>query len=745
MLYYLGQFDEHFSVLNIFRYITFRTAGATVTAIVFVFLFGPMIIAALRLRQGKGQPIRADGPQSHLLTKKGTPTMGGLMILSGLVVTTLLWANLANPYVWVVLFVTIGFGAVGLYDDYLKVTKATAGGYSGRARLAIEAAIAIAAAIAFAYIGTQPLATELTFPFFKDAVINLGWFFVPVAAFVIVGAGNAVNLTDGLDGLAIVPVMIAAASFALIAYLAGNAVFADYLQIHPVPGTGELAVLCGALLGAGLGFLWFNAPPSGDLHGRHRVAGAGRPARRRRRRHQAGDRARHRRRAVRAGGRVGHRAGRVVQADRQARLPHGADPSSFRGARLDGIADRDPLLDHRCRTGAGRPVESQAPMIPVFSFRNQNVAVFGLGESGKATALALIAGGALVAAFDDSAVSVDAASSAGVPVEDLRIADWQSFAALVLAPGVPLTHPKPAWPVVSARAAGIEIIGDIELFCRERTRNVPGAPFIAITGTNGKSTTTALIAHILSATGPRGRTRRQHWPRDPVAGAARAPGATTSSSVRRSRSIWRPASTRRSACCSTSRRSPRPPRHARGLRPHQGAAGGAVGSRGNRGRRRVDAGDRGPAAARRQARHTRFHAPAARRRRLCRRCDIYVASNGNAVKFMSLDGISTLRGQHNAQNAAAAIAVCRASGLNDAEIATQVRNFAGLPHRLEEVGRRGRVTFMNDSKATNADATAKALAVVSRIYWIAGGRAKAGGHRQPQAVFPAHREGIPDR
>ncbi|MEJ0013418.1 MAG: phospho-N-acetylmuramoyl-pentapeptide-transferase [Bauldia sp.] len=267
MLYYLGQFGEHLSVLNIFRYITFRTAGATVTAIVFVFLFGPTIIAALRMRQGKGQPIRADGPQSHLLTKKGTPTMGGLMILSGLVVTTLLWANLTNPYVWVVLFVTIGFGAVGLYDDYLKVTKATAGGYSGRARLAIEAAIAIVAAIAFAYIGTQPLATELTFPFFKDAVINLGWFFVPVAAFVIVGAGNAVNLTDGLDGLAIVPVMIAAASFALIAYLAGNAVFADYLQIHPVPGTGELAVVCGALLGAGLGFLWFNAPPAAIFMG----------------------------------------------------------------------------------------------------------------------------------------------------------------------------------------------------------------------------------------------------------------------------------------------------------------------------------------------------------------------------------------------------------------------------------------------------------------------------------------------
>jgi len=267
MLYFLGQFGEQVTALNVFRYITFRAVGAAMTALVFVFLFGPMIIAALRLRQGGGQPIRSDGPQNHLVTKKGTPTMGGLMILSGLVVTTLIWANLGSPYVWVVLFVTIGFGLVGLYDDYLKVTKATNSGYSGRARLAIEAAIAILACVAFTQIGTPPLSTTLTFPFLKDVVLNLGWFFVPVAAFVIVGAGNAVNLTDGLDGLAIVPVMIAAASFAFIAYLVGNAVFADYLQIHLVPGTGELAVVCGALVGAGLGFLWFNAPPAAIFMG----------------------------------------------------------------------------------------------------------------------------------------------------------------------------------------------------------------------------------------------------------------------------------------------------------------------------------------------------------------------------------------------------------------------------------------------------------------------------------------------
>src|ERR1700693_5424655 len=253
--------------LNVFRYITFRTGGAMVTGALFVFLFGPWIIDHLRLRQGKGQPIRNDGPQSHLLTKKGTPTMGGLMILSGLVVSTLLWANPLNPYVWIVLAVTLGFGFVGFYDDYLKVTKQTHSGFAGRIRLAIEAVIALAACYALVRLGRDPFATALVIPFFKDVVLNLGWFFVIFGAFIIVGAGNAVNLTDGLDGLAIVPVMIAAASFGMISYLAGNAVFAEYLQIRYVAGTGELAVLCGALIGASLGLLWFNAQPASILMG----------------------------------------------------------------------------------------------------------------------------------------------------------------------------------------------------------------------------------------------------------------------------------------------------------------------------------------------------------------------------------------------------------------------------------------------------------------------------------------------
>jgi phospho-N-acetylmuramoyl-pentapeptide-transferase len=262
MLYWLVDLSDKLSVLNVFRYITFRTGGALITALFFVFLFGQNIIDRLRLLQGKGQPIRTDGPKSHIVAKAGTPTMGGLMILSGMLVSTLLWANPTNPYVWVVLWVTLGFGLVGFYDDYLKVTKQSHNGFRGRTRLIIEACIAGLACLALVRLGHAPFSTSLVFPFFKALMLNLGWFFVLFAMFVIVGAGNAVNLTDGLDGLAIVPVIIAVASFGAISYLSGNTVFADYLQIHYVAGTGELSVLCGAVLGAGLGFLWFNAPPA---------------------------------------------------------------------------------------------------------------------------------------------------------------------------------------------------------------------------------------------------------------------------------------------------------------------------------------------------------------------------------------------------------------------------------------------------------------------------------------------------
>ena len=261
MLVWLADFSGTFPILNVFRYITFRVGGATATALLFVFFFGPAAISWLRIKQGKGQPIRTDGPESHL-AKRGTPTMGGLMILTGLFVSVLLWGNLRNPYVWIVLGVTASYGAIGFYDDFLKVTKQSHKGFSGQARLALEFAVALGACALIMQLGPPAIASGFALPFIKEWMIPLGILFPLVTAFVVVGAGNAVNLTDGLDGLAIVPVMIAAATFGFISYLAGNAIFANYLQIHHVPGSGELSVICGALIGAGLGFLWFNAPPA---------------------------------------------------------------------------------------------------------------------------------------------------------------------------------------------------------------------------------------------------------------------------------------------------------------------------------------------------------------------------------------------------------------------------------------------------------------------------------------------------
>lgn len=263
MLHYLlTSLTDEFSAFNVFRYLTTRTGGAILTALLFSFIFGPRAIALLKVKQGRGQPIRSDGPQRHILEKQGTPTMGGLMILASTFFATLLWADLTNLYVWAVLFVMLGFGAIGFYDDFLKVTKTSTRGFSGKARLVAEFIIAAVAVGCFMWIGDKPLSMSLAVPFFKDVLIYFGPFFVIVGILVVVGAGNAVNITDGLDGLAIMPVMIAAASFGVIVYLVGNAVFANYLQVHFVRGTGELAVLCGALVGAGLGFLWFNAPPA---------------------------------------------------------------------------------------------------------------------------------------------------------------------------------------------------------------------------------------------------------------------------------------------------------------------------------------------------------------------------------------------------------------------------------------------------------------------------------------------------
>ena len=253
--------------LNLLRYLTFRGGMAVATAQLVVVAMGSRFIRWMRARQGKGQPIRTDGPERHILEKSGTPTMGGLMFLAGITVATLLWADLGNIYVWVVLMVTVSFGALGFLDDYAKVTRQTTAGISGRMRLAVEAAIAVFAVFLMIRFGQPPpgeasLSTSIAFPVFKRALLDLSWFYLGFGAFIIVGASNAVNFTDGLDGLATVPVMIAASTFGLIAYLAGNYLFANYLQLHFVPGVGETAVICAAIVGSGLGFLWYNAHPA---------------------------------------------------------------------------------------------------------------------------------------------------------------------------------------------------------------------------------------------------------------------------------------------------------------------------------------------------------------------------------------------------------------------------------------------------------------------------------------------------
>ena len=266
MLYWLTELSDGGDFFNLFRYITFRAGMAFATALIFGFVFGRPLIELLRRKQGKGQPIRDDGPASHF-AKAGTPTMGGLLILSALMFSTLLWARLDNPYVWIVVLVTLAFGLIGFADDYAKVTKQTTKGVSSRVRMLAGLVIAALATYAAASFHPPALTNQLALPFFKDALLNLSMFFIPFGMIVIVGSANAVNLTDGLDGLAIMPVMIAAGTLGVISYVVGNLNFTDYLGVHYVAGTGELLIFCAALFGGGLGFLWYNAPPAAVFMG----------------------------------------------------------------------------------------------------------------------------------------------------------------------------------------------------------------------------------------------------------------------------------------------------------------------------------------------------------------------------------------------------------------------------------------------------------------------------------------------
>lgn len=263
---YFQDVAQDYPLLNLIQYQTVRVALAMATAMIVAVAMGSRFIAWMRVKQGKGQPIRSDGPVTHL-SKVGTPTMGGLMILAGIAVAVLLWGDLTNPYIWIVSFVTAAFGVLGFIDDYAKVTKQTSAGLTSKQKLVAQTVVSIIAGVlTVLWMTASPtspgLETSIAFPFFKAVLLNIGWFYVAFAAFTIVGFSNAVNLTDGLDGLAIVPVMMAAAAFGLIAYLVGNFIFSQYLGVHHVPGSGELAIFCAAMIGGGVGFLWYNAPPA---------------------------------------------------------------------------------------------------------------------------------------------------------------------------------------------------------------------------------------------------------------------------------------------------------------------------------------------------------------------------------------------------------------------------------------------------------------------------------------------------
>ena len=266
MLYWLTNLSDGGDIFNLFRYITFRAGGAFFTSLLFCFLFGRPLIDVLRRRQGKGQPIRDDGPETHF-TKVGTPTMGGLLILSALLTATLFWARLDNVFVWIVLLVTFSFGLIGFADDYAKVSKQTTAGLSGKTRLLLGFVISGVAAYLAVVSHPEDLQYKLALPFLKDTLVNLGFVFIPFATIVIVGSANSVNITDGLDGLAIMPVMIAGGALGVIAYAVGRIDFTEYLEVHYVPGTGEILIFCSALFGGGLGFLWYNAPPAAVFMG----------------------------------------------------------------------------------------------------------------------------------------------------------------------------------------------------------------------------------------------------------------------------------------------------------------------------------------------------------------------------------------------------------------------------------------------------------------------------------------------
>ena len=361
MLYWLTALSDGGDFFNLFRYITFRAGGAFLTALIFGFVFGKPLINVLRKKQGKGQPIRDDGPEGHFV-KAGTPTMGGLLIVGALLTATLLWARWDNPFVWMVMFVTLAFALIGFVDDYAKVSKQNTAGVPGKVRLALGVAIAVAAAVWASWHHPEALQNQLALPVFKDVLLNLGLFYIPFVIIVIVGSANAVNLTDGLDGLAIMPVMIAAGTLGIIAYAVGRVDFTEYLDVHYVPGTGEILIFTAALFGGGLGFLWYNAPPAAVFMGDTGSLALGRRAGRHCGGHQTRAGPGHCRRSVCGRGAVGHHSGALFQTHRTPGVPDGADPPPLREKGLGRADDCDPVLDHLPDPRDDRPGDPEGPL-----------------------------------------------------------------------------------------------------------------------------------------------------------------------------------------------------------------------------------------------------------------------------------------------------------------------------------------------------------------------------------------------
>ncbi len=731
LLQLLYPLHERFAVFNVVRYLTFRTAAATVTALLLSLLCGPWFVRTLR-RLSVGQNVRDVGPQSHLV-KAGTPTMGGLLILFAWLVATLLWANLTNPYVWLAIEVSAGFGLIGFADDLLKVRRKRNLGLTARSKMLLQILVAGAAGVALPLLpAAQPFSRTLAFPFFKDLVVDLGALYVPFVVFVLVGSSNAVNLTDGLDGLAIGAAGIAAGTYAIFCYVAGNRIVAGYLQLPSIPGVGEVTIFCGALVGAALGFLWFNAHPAevfmGDVGSLALGGGIAIVA----------VMAKQEILLALVGGlfvmealsvivQVGSFKLRGKRVFRMAPLHH-----HFELLRLGRAEDHRSFLDPGVALLARRALHPQAPMNATSSSeRWRRAYVLGLGLSGTAAARLLRSRGVAVVASDRCrADELDLESLAGDEGVELRLGRDdgplpEGLDGVVVSPGVAPAHPI----LVAARAAGLPILAEVELAFRWLEGTV-----VAITGSNGKSTTTALAGALIAGTGRAVEVCGNIGA--PLAGVVDgAPGRifVVELSSFQLEAVDR-FHARAAALLNLS------PDH---LDRHGDLAGYlAAKRRVFRNQTSDDVavlnGDEPEVAA----------TPVGGRRRLFSRLArvadgccldgdrVVERAPGEADRELFRIEDVPLPGPHNLENAMAAALLARAVGVVPETIAPALRVFQGLPHRLERVAERAGVVFYDDSKGTNVAATARSLEGFPdrNVHVILGGRNKGADFRYLREV-----------